>query len=84
MLSDDERFAAFAAAVCDIIVANIIEVRAVAMVLEKRGLISTAEIQSAIDQAPPSFVEALRSDANTKVMKAMKEYIRPSGSAPIQ
>jgi hypothetical protein len=73
MTPDEPLFAAFAGAVCQAIVANIIEMHAAFVVLEQHGLLSALEIENAKNQAPPELAQRLIREVQADVMKTMHE-----------
>ncbi|MEP7353703.1 MAG: hypothetical protein ABI824_10770 [Acidobacteriota bacterium] len=75
MNSDDERFAAFAAAVCQALVGNVIETRAALNVLVRRGLLSGPEIEESKRQVPPELVQKLQAEVQMQVMTTMKNIL---------
>jgi 5,10-methenyltetrahydromethanopterin hydrogenase len=82
MTSDEALFSALAAAVCQAIVANIIEMRSALTVLVQRGLISGSEIESAKQQAPPELVRRLQEELHKQVMKTMQEQYQAFLAGP--
>jgi hypothetical protein len=73
MTPNEALFSAFAAAICQAIVGNVIEMRAALLVLEQRGLLSGSEIENAKKQAPPELVASLTQELHITVMKTMQE-----------
>jgi hypothetical protein len=73
MNAKDPLFAAFAAAVCRAISANIIETRAALKVLVDRELLSDAQIAEAKKQMSFDLAYRIASDLEAQVMTTMKE-----------
>ena len=70
---DEALIMALATSLCDIIVTEIVEIRAIIHVLEKKGLLSSDEWQRAKSDIPPEVVRQISDTLQTEVKKRMAE-----------
>jgi hypothetical protein len=72
-LVDETMFMALATSLCDVIVTQIIETRAIIQVLERKGLLSGDEWQRAKKDVPPETVQQISDGVQTEVRRRMAE-----------